>query len=287
MGQISRVGKIRRYAAHLLKAFLTLGKEPQSFLGAKWITFLLRICPRSKKRALALRILALSPHYFYKDIDPEYSKLSFSEFLEAEYNRNRVTREKIYSFILRPYLDKCFRVLDYGCGPGFLAKTVSANVQKVYAVDISKGVLECAKVINSAENIEYLLADSNGLSCIPDRSLDVVYSIAVIQHVTNDIFENILKICSEKLRPGGKMVFQVQIEHPKWKTEEECRANTSLLGKVKLRYALHCFSKTSRYFHETLPKYGFDILALESIERLCDEKFDDVCSQHLLTATLH
>jgi len=127
--------------------------------------YLLRVCPKSKKRALALRILSLSPHYFYRNINPEYSKLSFCEFLEAEYTRNKVSREKIYSSVLRPCLSKNQVVMDYGCGPGFLAKAVSFIAGKVYAVDISHGVLECAKILNSGDNIEYLYAGRGGDKC--------------------------------------------------------------------------------------------------------------------------
>lgn len=268
----------------LLKTIPTRGKKRQSFIGAGWLVYLLRVCPRSKKRALALRVLGLSTHYFYRHINPEYYKLSYSEFLEAEYTRNKISREKIFSSILSPYLDKQNRVLDYGCGAGFLAKIVSAHVQKVYAVDVSLGVLECARILNSAENIDYLHVDDLELNSVPDASLDIIYSFAVVQHVTSQVFKEILKRCFAKLKPGGKIVFHVKLEDPDWKSEEEWRADASFVGKIKFRYGMHCFSRKPGFFYEILPRHGFTVLSLESIESMCDEKFDDICSQHLLTA---
>jgi len=246
--------------------------------------YLLRVCPKSKKRALALRILSLSPHYFYRNINPEYSKLSFCEFLEAEYTRNKVSREKIYSSVLRPCLSKNQVVMDYGCGPGFLAKAVSFIAGKVYAVDISHGVLECAKILNSGDNIEYLYAGRGGISVIPDNGLDIIYSIAVIQHLPNKVFGEVLSAWYEKLRPGGKVLLHIVIDDPNWRTEEQCRADTTLQGKIKLQCCLNCFSRTSEYLYDVLPQKGFRILSLQKIEDICGEYFDDVCGQHLLIA---
>ncbi len=37
-----------------------------------------------------------------------------------------------------------------------MAKAVSDRVSKVYALDVSRGVLECAKVLNGGKNLHYL-----------------------------------------------------------------------------------------------------------------------------------
>lgn len=273
-----------RQLLQVVKSLPMMGKEPQSFIGAKWLVCLFRVCPKSRKRALALRILSLSPHYFYRNIKPEYSKLPFCEFLEAEYTRSKVSREKICSLLLRPYLAEDQVVMDYGCGPGFLAKAVSSIARKIYAVDISHGVLECAKILNSADNIEYLCAGRGGISVIPDDGLDIIYSIAVIQHLANKVFEEVLSTWYEKLKPGGKALLHIVIEDPNWKSEEQWRADTSLQGKIKLKYGLNCFSRTSEYLYDVLPQKGFRILSLQRIEDICGEYFDDVCGQHLLIA---
>ena len=137
----------------VLKRAITIGNKPQAFIGAKWVVTLLKVTPQSKKRAMALRILSMSPHYFYRDANPEYAELPLPQFLEAEYTRNRISRQKICHYILKDRLSKRDLVLDYGCGPGFLAKEVAKSVRRVYACDISQGVLEGAKIINAAEKM--------------------------------------------------------------------------------------------------------------------------------------
>src|ERR1700733_12785317 len=118
---------------NFIKALLTNGRDNQAFIGAKWLVVLLRITPRLLKRKMALRILAISPHYFYRTSRPEYKNMPTSQFLEAEFERNRSSRERIVNQLLLPGLKPGYRVLDIGCGPGFLAKAVSRHVKMVYA----------------------------------------------------------------------------------------------------------------------------------------------------------
>ena len=141
---------------NFFKALLTSGRDNQAFIGARWLVVLLRITPRSRRRSLALRILAVSPHYFYRNQRPEYAGMPSRRFLESEFERNRSTREQIASQILLSYLKPDDQVLDIGCGPGFLAKAVSRHVKVVYACDISLGVLECASILNDGPNIRYI-----------------------------------------------------------------------------------------------------------------------------------
>ncbi len=270
---------------YLLKTVTTMGNKPQDFIGSKWVVTLLKAAPQSTKRALALRILSMSPHYFYRDMSPDYAQLPLQEFLEAEYTRNKITRQKIYCSILKDHLNESDLVLDYGCGPGFLAKEVANFVRRVYACDISQGVLECAKIINGAENIEYITADANGLNIVADSSLDVVYSFAVIQHVTDQILEEILETSFSKLKSGGRLIFHVQLEDPEWRSEGEWMADTSWTGRVRRRYGLQCFARTSDFCRDTISRYGFRNIAISSIADMVNHRFDDICSQHLLTAT--
>ena len=128
-------GQTRHYVDAALRA-LTLGREDQSFLDAGWVAALLRNAPSSSRRRLALSILSLSPHYFYRR--PEYDGLSHAEFVEREFERNRATREKLGECILGPNLEARQVVLDYGCGPGFLVQYVARFAETVYGVDISR-----------------------------------------------------------------------------------------------------------------------------------------------------
>src|SRR6202035_5172315 len=167
------------------------------------------------------------------DLKPEYKDLPLNHYLEAEYERNRSSREKIVTQLLLPFIKPHYRILDIGCGPGFLAKAVASHSRAVYACDISPGVLACARILNNAENIEYIYSGESGFDRIEDSSLDLAYSIAVIQHLREPVIKYLFSIASRKLRPGGRCLFQVQLQNDTWKGENEWIADKSLTGRLK------------------------------------------------------
>lgn len=267
---------------NFIKAFFTIGGDDQAFIGAKWLVILLRITPRFLQRKLALRVLAISPHYFYRSYNPAYRGMPTNKFLEAEYERNRTSREKIISQILAPYLKPFDDVLDIGCGPGFLAKAVSKHVARVYACDISKGVLECAGIINGAGNIHYLHSSEAGFARIPDSSLDLVYSFAVIQHVKESVIRSLFTSVGKKLRPGGRCVFQVQLDDGKWAQEKDLAGDKSVTGRLRLKYGLNFFPRSEKFFRELAAQSGFALVAVRPLSELMSDPFDDIYHQHLI-----
>ena len=259
---------------------LTLGKENQSFLGAAWIKGLLKVVPEKYRRQMALTVLSWSPHYFYRT--PESAHLSHREFIAKEFERNRSTREKLCAAVLLPHLQGTQVVLDYGCGAGFLAISVSRHVRTVYAVDLSRGALECGRILNAAPNIEFL--PTTELQKITDGSVDLVYSFAVIQHVADEVFRQILTAMFAKLKTGGKVLIQVVLDEEHWKTEQDWKDDESLRGRVKLKYALNAFKRTEEDVRALLAAAGFRSIVFSPMQEFCPEKFDDVCTLDLVTA---
>lgn len=258
----------------LFISFLTLGKTRQTFLGANWIYFLLSVIPEKYKRRTALEILALSPHYFYKDINSNYKYISHKDFLEAEYQRNLSSRNEIASKIIKPYISNNYTVLDYGCGPGFLAKAVSNFVKKVYACDISKGVITCAKIINNNKNLDYIILGEKGeLTKIPKNTVDLIYSFAVIQHVTDEAFRKILNNSFSVLKDGGTAIFHIIVENNLIPLENELSSKKSLINKVKFEYGLNIFNRKKKDVVEMIESYGFIDLKIIPVLSIC--KIDD------------
>lgn len=145
---MSLLGKMFRHALWAS----TIGSKRQSYLGARWVRVLLKMTPRSWKRRQALRILSWSPHYFYRN--DANAHLSSKDFLESDFERNRESRRKLCRDFFEPLIDDKMTVVDQGCGPGFLSCHLAEHSKKVYAVDLSKGVLACARIVNSRENID-------------------------------------------------------------------------------------------------------------------------------------
>jgi SAM-dependent methyltransferase len=272
------MNKLKNFA----KALLTNGSDEQAFIGAKWLVFLLGITPGFLKRKMALRILAISPHYFYRTSRPEYKDMPTNQFLEAEYERNRASRQRICNQILLSNLKPEAAVLDIGCGPGFLAKAVSSHVKLIYACDISRGVMACAKVINGAPNIRFIYSGESGFAQIADGSLDLAYSFAVIQHVREAVIRSLFLVVGRKMRPGGRCLFQVQLDDGKWKQESDLIGDRSVTGRLKLKYGMNFFPRTEEFFRKLAADAGFSVEAVRPVSELLDQPFDDVYYQHLL-----
>jgi SAM-dependent methyltransferase len=268
----------------VVKWALTLGSEPQTFLGAKWISAFLKKLPASKKRIWALRILSLSPHYFINPDAPEFRGMGNEEYLETIFQVVFDSRIKIYEKVFKSYLRENFTVLDYGCVPGYLAKIAAPSVQKIYALDISTGAIACAKILNSAPNIEYVIADEKGIKSIPDGGIDVVFSLHVVQHLTREVFESYLETCRKKLKPNGLLLLHIQLTDDVWHTEEDWKADRSLLGKIRYRYDLHCFGRTEQDYFELVSKHGFEDIEFKNFGDFFEEEFEGIHSQRLLIA---
>lgn len=269
---------------NVLKWTVTLGQGPQNFLGAKWIGSFLGRIPQSRKRAWALRILSLSPHYFIFPDAPEYKGMSNDEYLEASFDVITESRDNIFRLLLKRHLNENDVVLDYGCGPGFLAKAASSSVRQIYAIDISAGAIACARILKPADNIEYLIADENGLGTIPDGSVDAVYSYAVVQHLSDAIFRIVLENCRRKLRPNGRLLLHIQLPDDIWRTEQDWLSDRSFRGKLKFNYGLHCFGRTETQYRNIVEEFGFRNIEFEQLVGFDERYASELRSQRLLVA---
>lgn len=225
-------------------ALATRGAGSQTFLGARWVRMLLKVAPASRRRSTALRLLSLSPHYFYAaGNDSSSMGLRMAE-LEAEHVRMRGSRRSIANNVVARHVKPDAIVLDFGCGPGYLSAALSRHVALVVACDISDGALACAAVINPAPNVEYTLVRAEGPLPLSEESADLVCSIAVLQHVTEDNLIALLSEFHRVLRQGGLALCHLPVDKDDWRSEEAWRADTSLRGRLKLKYALNCFGRS-------------------------------------------
>lgn len=261
-----------------VRMFFILGKKGQTFLDAKWIRLLVKSTPQKYKKKVAVSILALSPHYFYQE------KKDKKNFLLGEYKRNLRSRHFIFKYILSSHISPQSVVMDYGCGPGFLAKIVAGETKKVYALDISDGVLLCANTINHNDNLQYLNVFKNQADMIPDNSVDLIYSFAVLQHVSEDLIDGIFNLFFTKLKPNGKVLVQVQLQADGWKTEMEWKEDKTVAGKLKYKYGLHAFSNSVSFYKDKLERSKLNFVSLVELKEILPFPFDDIYNQQLIFA---
>lgn len=269
---------------NLIKWGATLGKDDQNFLGAGWVPAFLKRVPERSRRKWALRVLDLSPHYFLFPDDPKYAGLSKDEYLEAIADDARVSREEIRDAFLLDRLEGVNSLIDWGCGPGFMAKALSPHIDQIVAVDISQGALACARIINGAPNIRYVIGDDERLTSIPDESAEAVISFHVFQHLSDGITRTVVSNIYKKLRPGGRLIAHVQTTNETWRSEEEWRADESLKGKVRMKYGLHCFGRSPEEYSSMLLNAGFGEPVFEEMAGLMPECGEELGGQLIMTA---
>lgn len=262
------ITRIARHGRKFALAHVT-SSGSQNFLGAWWVERLVGSSPRQVRRRVALRLLSFSPHYFY-DRD-----------VRAEDHRNRRSRQALVDAVISPYLSGGDRVIDYGCGPGYMAYAVAQRVDHVDAVDISRGVLACAKTINGRANVTYL---TPGALRQATSLADLAYSFAVVQHLRTEALVDTLGLLAEKIRPGGTLLLHYAAPAPGgWRTQADWDDDRSLSCRAKLRYGLNCFGRSADEMRELVSSSGFTGIAVKSLSGLVAEG-DDIAGQQLMTA---
>jgi cyclopropane fatty-acyl-phospholipid synthase-like methyltransferase len=264
------VTKIAREAGSLAIYHATSGGT-QNFLGSRWIEYLVDNAPTKVRGRIALRFLSLSPHYFY-DRD-----------IHSESDRNRQSRQALADVLIAPHLNKAARVLDYGCGPGYMACAVAERVDHVYAVAISRGVLACARVLNGRPNITFLRPSEIRQGA---ETVDLAYSFAVVQHMRTEIVSEMLGLIARRLRQDGILLLHFALTgQGGWRTEAEWLADKSMRGRAKLRYGLNCFGRSVDEMVSLVSRCGFTDVVVRSLSGSINVPVDDdIVHQHWLTA---
>ncbi len=145
----------------------------------------------------------------------------FWDNLANIYNRmfsNSKAYKKMYALI-REVLTKDMTTLEVGCASGLVARAISNEVKKVYAIDISKKMIKKAKEINREANIHFSVQNSEQLE-FEDCFFDVVI-IANVLHILKNP-ENSLKEIKRVLKNEGMLIAPTYL----WK-------EVSLFGKIQ------------------------------------------------------
>jgi ubiquinone/menaquinone biosynthesis C-methylase UbiE len=111
--------------------------------------------------------------------------------------------------ILKPYLNPGYKVLDFGCGPGFFTIDIAQLVGEtgtVYAADLQEGMLEkVRKKVNKTQmhnRIKIHKCEESGISL--NDTVDFILAFYMIHEVVNQgkIFQEFKQL----LNPQGKVL---------------------------------------------------------------------------------
>lgn len=102
------------------------------------------------------------------------------------------------------YGDESVRVLDIGCGAGFLTNRLANAGLSVTGLDLSQESLQVAARFDETKSVEYLAGDAHALP-FEGATFDVVTCMDFLEHV--DEPKAVIAEASRVLRPGGKFLF--------------------------------------------------------------------------------
>src|SRR5579884_1167670 len=138
-----------------------------------------------------------------KDYDPQLTK-DAEEYDPARFEKERV-QVRDYRDTLK-YLAELYpnrgRLLELGCGMGFLLKALSDDGWDVLGIEPDRGFCQYVELKHGLKALPTLLEDSG----IPDESMDVVVFLHVIEHVPDPL--KTLQSIRRVLKPGGHLVLE-------------------------------------------------------------------------------
>jgi 2-polyprenyl-3-methyl-5-hydroxy-6-metoxy-1,4-benzoquinol methylase len=154
-------------------------------------------------------------------------------------------------------------VLDAGCGVGYGSSILAkyGKAKKIYAVDISKETIDYAKVKYLHKTIKFSIDNIEKLTTILDKSINIVTSFEVIEHLKDQ--NKFLKQVKRVLKNNGLFIVSTP---NKYTYPEGNPFHTKELYPEKFYKLLKKYFKRVRFYHQ-----GFELSQIIKPEKA--EKF--------------
>lgn len=101
--------------------------------------------------------------------------------------------------LIREELRPGENIVDFGAGIGTFARAVAGGGHNVHCIEPDRRQL--ARILESG------LSASPDLGSLDNASVDLLYSLNVLEHIDDDVAA--LRLCHEKIKPGGRLVIYV------------------------------------------------------------------------------
>jgi len=96
------------------------------------------------------------------------------------------------------------KILDVGCGAGFLSNSLALQGLQVTGIDMSEESLRVAKKYDETKSVEYLFSDAYRMP-FPDQHFDVLTAMDFLEHIDRPV--DMIKEFSRVLKPNGIFIF--------------------------------------------------------------------------------
>jgi len=180
------------------------------------------------------------------------------------------------------------RVLDLGCGNGYLSRRLARDGAKVTAIDVSDRMILNAKAHDPKNllGIEYVRSDATSLETIPSAEFDIVMANMSLMDIED--VASAIKEVSRVLKDGGRFVASIchpcfdVMTHSGWLAEDVSGGPQTIHRKVRgYRKAFvqevpwnlgdrimrtRSFHRPLNWYVRTLSSHGLMISSLEEPE---------------------
>ena len=144
--------------------------------------------------------------------DKKGNRWSVDEFLQT--GRDEIAALISY-LAARGLAPRRHRALDFGCGAGRLTHALADHFDQVIGVDIAPSMIGVARRLHAHRSgIDFRLNTSTRLESIESESIDLVYTLLVLQHIPPRYVRQYLAEFVRVLSPGGVLVFQLPSRDP-------------------------------------------------------------------------
>jgi glycosyltransferase involved in cell wall biosynthesis/2-polyprenyl-3-methyl-5-hydroxy-6-metoxy-1,4-benzoquinol methylase len=120
----------------------------------------------------------------------------------------RLIRERQRVYV--PLLTPCEPVVDLGCGRGEMLDLLREAGVEATGVDIDSAMVQRCRAkghaVAQSEALRYLCEQ-------PDRSLGAVFAAQMIEHLSHEDLQEMLRLSRQKLRPDGRLILETVNPH--------------------------------------------------------------------------
>jgi len=115
------------------------------------------------------------------------------------------------------YVEKCIeiiesfngkRILDAGCGDGFLVWNLDDSKNEIYGLDYSQNALDFAKIFNKNKKVKFILGCLENIP-FPKDYFDVVFCVAVLEHIRPQNIPVVIKEIRRVLKKDSILILAV------------------------------------------------------------------------------